>query len=607
MPNCPGTSASRKPIWGPVMANLKMAEAAAKPADAQVLSVSDLQAWYGESHILHGINFNVKAGEVVTLLGRNGAGKTTTLKSVMGIIGKRTGSIRFDDQDITRASSDRIARMGVAFCPEERGIFASLDVRENLLLPPIVRPGGLSLDQIFELFPNLKERLNSQGTKLSGGEQQMLAIARILRTGARFLMLDEPTEGLAPVIIQQIGHTIARLKSEGFHHPAGRAEFPLRLDGGRPLLHRRARQGHRRFCEFGAAGQYGQAPHLSRRLIDTAAALRTNGDNMKHRHFGSLARRRSGGCRGRRPGAGQEHQDRRSHRQFRTLFRPRRRRLDAGGADGDRGFRPGGQGLEDRPDLRRPPEQARHRHQHRAAMDRRREGRHLHGRAELRRCAGGQQSREGKEFHHDQYRRGDVGSDQRPVLAEHNSLGLRHLHARQQHRSGAGEGRRRYLVLPDRGLRLRPRAGARHHRGRGEVGRQGYRQRQASAEFVGLLLVPAAGAGVQGQDRRHGERRRRHHQHHQAGVRVRHRRGRPETRRPAAVHHRRALARSEGGAGAELHRDLLLGPERRYPRVFQALLRAHEEQGAALHGAGRRLFRPGPLFQDARRDGRQSA
>jgi len=187
------------------MPKLKMAEAAAKPAAAEILSVSDLQAWYGESHILHGINFNVKAGEVVTLLGRNGAGKTTTLKSVMGIIGKRTGSIRFNGQDITRASSDKIARQGIAFCPEERGIFASL-----------VRSGGLSLDQIFELFPNLKERLNSQGTKLSGGEQQMLAIARILRTGARFLMLDEPTEGLAPVIIQQIGHTIARLKSEGF-------------------------------------------------------------------------------------------------------------------------------------------------------------------------------------------------------------------------------------------------------------------------------------------------------------------------------------------------------------------------------------------------------
>jgi branched-chain amino acid transport system ATP-binding protein len=195
----------------------------ADPVNAQaaaggpvLLTVENLQAWYGESHILHGINFNVKAGEVVTLLGRNGAGKTTTLKSIMGIIGKRTGTVKFDGSDISKAQSDKIARLGIAICPEERGIFSSLDVRENLLLPPIVRPGGLSLDQIFDLFPNLKERLNSQGTKLSGGEQQMLAIGRILRTGARFLMLDEPTEGLAPVIIQQIGHTIARLKSEGF-------------------------------------------------------------------------------------------------------------------------------------------------------------------------------------------------------------------------------------------------------------------------------------------------------------------------------------------------------------------------------------------------------
>jgi branched-chain amino acid transport system ATP-binding protein len=203
------------------MPDITMADAAPKPtpspgAAAPVLAVKDLEAWYGESHILHGVNFNVNAGEVVTLLGRNGAGKTTTLKSVLGIIGKRTGSVSFNGQEIIRSSSDRIARMGVAFCPEERGIFASLDVRENLLLPPIVRSGGLSLEQIFDLFPNLKERLNSQGTKLSGGEQQMLAIARILRTGARFLMLDEPTEGLAPVIIQQIGHTIARLKKEGF-------------------------------------------------------------------------------------------------------------------------------------------------------------------------------------------------------------------------------------------------------------------------------------------------------------------------------------------------------------------------------------------------------
>jgi branched-chain amino acid transport system ATP-binding protein len=200
------------------MADAKMAEAAGTPSASSVpiLSVQNLEAWYGESHILHGINFQVNPGEVVTLLGRNGAGKTSTLKSVMGIIGKRSGSVRFDGKEIIRAASDRIARLGIAFCPEERGIFASLDVRENLLLPPIVRAGGLSLDQIFELFPNLKERLGSQGTKLSGGEQQMLAIGRILRTGARFLMLDEPTEGLAPVIIQQIGQTIKRLKNEGF-------------------------------------------------------------------------------------------------------------------------------------------------------------------------------------------------------------------------------------------------------------------------------------------------------------------------------------------------------------------------------------------------------
>jgi branched-chain amino acid transport system ATP-binding protein len=199
------------------MPDTAIAEAPAKAATGgNILQVRNLEAWYGESHILHGINFDVNAGEVVTLLGRNGAGKTTTLKSIMGMIGKRTGSVKFNNQDIIRTTSDKIARMGIAFCPEERGIFSSLDVRENLLLPPVVRAGGLPLEQIFDLFPNLKERLNSQGTKLSGGEQQMLAIARILRTGASFLMLDEPTEGLAPVIIQQIGHTIARLKKEGF-------------------------------------------------------------------------------------------------------------------------------------------------------------------------------------------------------------------------------------------------------------------------------------------------------------------------------------------------------------------------------------------------------
>jgi branched-chain amino acid transport system ATP-binding protein len=195
---------------------IAQAPAAKAATGGNVLQVRNLEAWYGESHILHGINFDVKAGEVVTLLGRNGAGKTTTLKSIMGIIGKRAGSVRFNDHETIRATSDKIARMGIAFCPEERGIFASLDVRENLMLPPVVRQGGLPIEQIFELFPNLKERLGSQGTKLSGGEQQMLAIARILRTGASFLMLDEPTEGLAPVIIQQIGHTIARLKKEGF-------------------------------------------------------------------------------------------------------------------------------------------------------------------------------------------------------------------------------------------------------------------------------------------------------------------------------------------------------------------------------------------------------
>jgi branched-chain amino acid transport system ATP-binding protein len=186
------------------------------PTSKPLLAVDALQAWYGESHVLHGVTFDVRAGEVVTLLGRNGAGKTTTLKSIMGIVGQRTGSVRYDDRELIGLSSDRIARLGLAFCPEERGIFASLDVEENLLLPPRVLAGGLELERIFELFPNLKERLKSQGTKLSGGEQQMLAIGRILRTGARLLLLDEPTEGLAPVIIQQIGKTIAMLKQQGF-------------------------------------------------------------------------------------------------------------------------------------------------------------------------------------------------------------------------------------------------------------------------------------------------------------------------------------------------------------------------------------------------------
>jgi branched-chain amino acid transport system ATP-binding protein len=181
-----------------------------------LLRVKDLHAWYGESHILHGMELEVRAGEVVTLLGRNGAGKTTTLKSILGMVGKRTGSVAFGNSELIHFSSDKIARLGIAFCPEERGIFASLDVEENLLLPPQVAAGGMSLEQVYLLFPNLRERRASQGTKLSGGEQQMLAIGRILRTGARLLLLDEPTEGLAPVIVKHIGGVIARLKAEGF-------------------------------------------------------------------------------------------------------------------------------------------------------------------------------------------------------------------------------------------------------------------------------------------------------------------------------------------------------------------------------------------------------
>jgi len=190
--------------------------AAPPPAAVPLLDVQDLHAWYGESHILHGIGFDVRAGEVVTLLGRNGAGKTTTLKSIMGMLGKRTGSIIFDGKQTIGLASDRIARLGIAICPEERGIFASLNVEENFLLPPRVRPGGLAESDILALFPNVRERFTSRGTHLSGGEQQMLAIGRILRTGAQLLLLDEPTEGLAPIIVQQIGSTVRTLKAQGF-------------------------------------------------------------------------------------------------------------------------------------------------------------------------------------------------------------------------------------------------------------------------------------------------------------------------------------------------------------------------------------------------------
>jgi branched-chain amino acid transport system ATP-binding protein len=183
---------------------------------AELLHVAGLNAWYGDSHVLHGMEFAVGEGELVTLLGRNGAGKTTTLRAIMGILGRRQGSVRFAGMETIALPSNRIARAGVGYCPEERGIFASLDVEENLLLPPVVRPGGLGLDEIYAIFPNLLERRRSQGTKLSGGEQQMLAIARILRTGATLLLLDEPTEGLAPVIVQQIGTVLRGLKAKGF-------------------------------------------------------------------------------------------------------------------------------------------------------------------------------------------------------------------------------------------------------------------------------------------------------------------------------------------------------------------------------------------------------
>jgi branched-chain amino acid transport system ATP-binding protein len=182
-----------------------------------MLELKGLNAWYGDSHILHGVDFEVREGEVVTLLGRNGAGKTTTMKSIMGLVPRREGSVKFRGSEMAGLMPNQIAKAGIALCPEERGIFGSLSVTENLMLPPVVAPGGLSVDEIYTLFPNLRERAGTaHGTKLSGGEQQMLAIARILRTGSKMLLLDEPTEGLAPVIVQQIGRTIREIKQRGF-------------------------------------------------------------------------------------------------------------------------------------------------------------------------------------------------------------------------------------------------------------------------------------------------------------------------------------------------------------------------------------------------------
>ena len=183
---------------------------------APFLEVSDLQGWYGESHVLHGVNFHVNEGEVVTLLGRNGAGRTSTMRSIMGLIGRRTGSIKVRGQETIGMPTHRIARLGIGYCPEERGIFSSLSCEENLLLPPTLSAGGMSVEQIYAMFPNLRERAASQGTRLSGGEQQMLAVARILRTGAKLLLLDEISEGLAPVIVQKLAEMVIALRQQGY-------------------------------------------------------------------------------------------------------------------------------------------------------------------------------------------------------------------------------------------------------------------------------------------------------------------------------------------------------------------------------------------------------
>lgn len=180
------------------------------------LEVKDLHGWYGESHVLHGVNFHVNEGEVVTLLGRNGAGRTSTLRAIMGLIGSRKGSIKVRGTETTGMATHRIARLGLGYCPEERGIFSSLSAEENLMLPPRLGEGGMSVEQIYAMFPNLKERANSQGTRLSGGEQQMLAVARILRTGARLLLLDEISEGLAPVIVQKLAEMVTSLRRQGY-------------------------------------------------------------------------------------------------------------------------------------------------------------------------------------------------------------------------------------------------------------------------------------------------------------------------------------------------------------------------------------------------------
>ncbi|QTP57200.1 ABC transporter ATP-binding protein [Billgrantia sulfidoxydans] len=227
---------------------------------AEMLRVSDLHAFYGESHILHGVDFDVKRGELVTLLGRNGAGRSTTLKSIMNMVGRRTGSITINGNETLGMKPHRIPRLGIGYCPEERGIFASLDVEENLLLPPTVRSGGMSIDEIYAMFPNLYERRRSQGTRLSGGEQQMLAMARILRTGARLLLLDEITEGLAPVIVQALGEVLVKLKAHGMTIVLVEQNFRFAA----PLADRHFVMEHGRIVEeIGAAELPSRREHLN--------------------------------------------------------------------------------------------------------------------------------------------------------------------------------------------------------------------------------------------------------------------------------------------------------------------------------------------------------
>jgi branched-chain amino acid transport system ATP-binding protein len=224
-----------------------------------VLDVRDLHAWYGESHVLHGVDFSVSKGEVVTLLGRNGAGRTSTLRSILGLTGRRTGSIRVVGVETIALPTYRIAHLGVGYCPEERGIFSSLSVEENLLLPPQVQDGGMGIEEIFEMFPNLRERRKTaQGTRLSGGEQQMLAMARILRTGAHLLLLDEITEGLAPVIVQTLGRIIVKLKERGFTIVLVEQNFRFAA----PLADRHYVMEHGRIAESFAAAELGSKTQM---------------------------------------------------------------------------------------------------------------------------------------------------------------------------------------------------------------------------------------------------------------------------------------------------------------------------------------------------------